>query len=764
MTTPPTSPDAGNTAPVHAGEIGGLDAAIGYADNLGKYCISAHEGIAAATPDPDALALACQQAAASLQADGVRGDALASVHDVQGSVVAAAQAVKDATAHWETAAAAAQKLHIGLSAQTTVQDAYTANPDAGSREFLANDVAATAPGSASSTPSSSSGSRTMDDVPQPASAPQSECPRASELEDGPTCEACGAPLAPATDDTVLCSDCTPPVEVYATCGECERPLQEPTTDPDVVCRRCDITVPPDYWFGALTPDRKKVDPDQAEGYKSLEDLAADVADSVLEWEAPYGEDFISFPDGSVVDAREWIERPENLALAGNDDLYAGRGKVDPDFPDRCWIGQTLPSGRLARPCARSYDDVAELARDVCADVFDHNKLGEDLPYTVMVPGGELVDAREWAQQPATRRLAGRDYLMGTLAPGGERVDPNRPKSFATIEDAAAAALDTVLEREVPYGEKFISPPDGRVVDAREWIERPENLSLAGGRDKYAGVGEVNPAVPDRCWLGKTLPSGRLARPDAKAYDDVAGLARDVCAEVFDRFTLGDDRPHTVVLPGGERVDAYEWAQQPETRQLAGCTQVFNRVQFRATGTCPSCGATVSTVSEQVIWGEIGEQRKTTAALYCDACCSHLSAAPVPITLVDDASGSAGAPARAIGDLDDPASPAAASGNSATMAEAAPTATARTSGAGAMDNTQFDPKALVASLRETETVDEGAAKLRDLQLDRESLLALAAELQMTRVERLNMKQLTEKVLHQAITSRRKFQGLREGWQR
>lgn len=187
MTKPPTSQEVRKTATetVHSGEISGLNAAIGYADNLGKYCATAHEGIAAATPDPDALAHACQQSAAILQADGVRGDTLEAVHAVQSSVVAAAQAVKDAMAGWEAAAAAAQKLHTGLSAQTTVQDAYAASPDAGSREFLTSEAATAAESVTSHMPSSSSGSHTMDDAPQPASTPQDERPRAAELEEGP---------------------------------------------------------------------------------------------------------------------------------------------------------------------------------------------------------------------------------------------------------------------------------------------------------------------------------------------------------------------------------------------------------------------------------------------------------------------------------------------------------------------------------------------------------------------------------------------------
>jgi hypothetical protein len=69
-------------------------------------------------------------------------------------------------------------------------------------------------------------------------------------------------------------------------------------------------------------------------------------------------------------------------------------------------------------------------------------------------------------------------------------------------------------------------------------------------------------------------------------------------------------------------------------------------------------------------------------------------------------------------------------------------------------------AIAARLRETETEKEGAAYLRAKQLDRESLLAVAAELQLTRVSRLSQTDLEKKVLKQAIGARRKFAGLRK----
>jgi hypothetical protein len=71
--------------------------------------------------------------------------------------------------------------------------------------------------------------------------------------------------------------------------------------------------------------------------------------------------------------------------------------------------------------------------------------------------------------------------------------------------------------------------------------------------------------------------------------------------------------------------------------------------------------------------------------------------------------------------------------------------------------------IAARLRKTDTKDLGAAYLADQQLDRETLLAVAGELGMTRVGRLSDKKLQERVLGQAIGARDKFAGLREGWQ-
>lgn len=74
-------------------------------------------------------------------------------------------------------------------------------------------------------------------------------------------------------------------------------------------------------------------------------------------------------------------------------------------------------------------------------------------------------------------------------------------------------------------------------------------------------------------------------------------------------------------------------------------------------------------------------------------------------------------------------------------------------------TAFDPDAIVSRLRATDTVTEGATYLTEHNLDREGLLAVASAAGLTRVERLSMKGLKERILQQTIAARRKFAGLR-----
>jgi hypothetical protein len=77
----------------------------------------------------------------------------------------------------------------------------------------------------------------------------------------------------------------------------------------------------------------------------------------------------------------------------------------------------------------------------------------------------------------------------------------------------------------------------------------------------------------------------------------------------------------------------------------------------------------------------------------------------------------------------------------------------------MTSTNPDAATIAAHLRDTATVDEGAAYLDSLHLTKDDLLAVAGALQLTRVDRLSVPQLRDRVLKQAIAARRKYEGLR-----
>ena len=74
---------------------------------------------------------------------------------------------------------------------------------------------------------------------------------------------------------------------------------------------------------------------------------------------------------------------------------------------------------------------------------------------------------------------------------------------------------------------------------------------------------------------------------------------------------------------------------------------------------------------------------------------------------------------------------------------------------------IDFAAIAARLRDAETEEDGAAYLRAQRLDREGLLAVAGELQLTRVTQLSQTELEKRVLKQTIGARRKFAGL-QNW--
>lgn len=73
---------------------------------------------------------------------------------------------------------------------------------------------------------------------------------------------------------------------------------------------------------------------------------------------------------------------------------------------------------------------------------------------------------------------------------------------------------------------------------------------------------------------------------------------------------------------------------------------------------------------------------------------------------------------------------------------------------------FDAAAIALRLRETETETEGTTYLESLNLDKDSLLAVATELQLSRLERESGAEIERRIIKQAIGARRKFEGLRK----
>jgi hypothetical protein len=72
----------------------------------------------------------------------------------------------------------------------------------------------------------------------------------------------------------------------------------------------------------------------------------------------------------------------------------------------------------------------------------------------------------------------------------------------------------------------------------------------------------------------------------------------------------------------------------------------------------------------------------------------------------------------------------------------------------------DAAGIADHLRGLDTTADGAAYLAALGLDLPRLQAVAAALLITRADRLSRPKLTDRILHQAITARRKYAGLRK----
>lgn len=71
--------------------------------------------------------------------------------------------------------------------------------------------------------------------------------------------------------------------------------------------------------------------------------------------------------------------------------------------------------------------------------------------------------------------------------------------------------------------------------------------------------------------------------------------------------------------------------------------------------------------------------------------------------------------------------------------------------------------IVDRLRSCDTVEEGRRVLNNYGLNRSELLSVATKLKLSRLEQLSKAKITDRILHQAITARRKYEGLRSGWQ-
>ncbi|WP_433574155.1 hypothetical protein [Nocardia brasiliensis] len=73
---------------------------------------------------------------------------------------------------------------------------------------------------------------------------------------------------------------------------------------------------------------------------------------------------------------------------------------------------------------------------------------------------------------------------------------------------------------------------------------------------------------------------------------------------------------------------------------------------------------------------------------------------------------------------------------------------------------MDAAETAAHLRQIDTEAEGTEWLRAQGLDRTGMLAVAAALGLSRLERSSLTQLEARVIKQAIGARRKFSGLRK----
>lgn len=121
------------------GEVTGLNSAIAYAEQLSAYCTHTGDQIGSVLPSGQAAATSCEQARESLAGGGVTGEPLTNVSSVQDEMTAAVEALNQALAQLEAAGASAEALTSQLRSHLSVQEAYSANPDAGSKDFVTAD-------------------------------------------------------------------------------------------------------------------------------------------------------------------------------------------------------------------------------------------------------------------------------------------------------------------------------------------------------------------------------------------------------------------------------------------------------------------------------------------------------------------------------------------------------------------------------------------------------------------------------------------------
>ncbi|SFW11565.1 hypothetical protein [Amycolatopsis australiensis] len=742
MSTPPTSPHAGNSAAetVHSGEINGLDAAIDYADNLGTYCLTAHDGIAAVTPDPDALVQACQQSAAALHADGVRGDTLASVHEVQSSVIAAAQAVRDAMANWEIAAAAAQKLRAGLRAQTSVQDAYSGSPDAGSREFLTGEPTA-APGSAN-----------------PASP---------------------APGSPATDNTTRAEEHQSPQE-----GSPDMPNRSRSDRPD----RRTLT------SGRFSKHRLPDPADDAE----LQQLIADYFDPLQDKDPRSLKDML---DAAPDDQRDaWTRRADEIARAWGSSLHGPDGLfryLDPAEPPAQPTDTAADTAEPPLPAAASPAQDPQLSTEERIRAAFHELANS--PHSFVTPASTVSDAGELAPAPgpvsteqrirdAVRQLAAEPGDFVRIAKVrelvGDDVDPDevtrvlsdlaRADPDVQLANAANAKALTDADRagalKVGSEERHliaIQPPciDGAADHVRaigvanasdqelehglyapearsqlieeiraEQSRRRQAASAAGLREgQQTPRTALAPAEPvstedrvrdavaklateDGGWVG--LVDVRKALPDVD-HDEVSRVLRDMSRTDLNvhlvpednRKALAPEDHAAAVTVGGEEqhVISIERPRDPAAKDRVQAAGIGN-----ATDDDLALALRDPLLSTRT-HDEIRAEQKRRASR------PHEDVAPATVAKT---------------------SAAAERSGSIEAAGSVPSAAA-----------------IAARLREAATVEQGANYLAEQKLDRDTLRAVAAELGMTRIGRLSDTKLRERILNQAIAARNKYAGLR-----